>query len=328
MTKIFLTRMIPGPALKELKNRKSLQIDIYEKDQKISHQELLKRVKGIDILIPLLTEKIDAQVMDAAGPQLKLISNYSVGFDNVDLEEAKKRGINVTNAPCCESSESVAEHAIAFIFALSHRIVEADAFVRSGKYKGWDPNLLTGTDLLGKTVGIVGSGRISSAIARRLHDGFGVKIIYTDIKRNKDFEKAYKAKYKTKEQLLKEADVVSLHVPLLPSTRHLISTKEFKLMKKTAFLVNTSRGPIVDELALIKALQKKQIGGAALDVYECEPSIDCNPRDNYELRKQPNVILTPHIASSTIEARQMMTTVVVKNILAYLNKKSLPNKVA
>lgn len=327
MIKIFITRMIPGPALKELKKHKGLNIDIFEKDQKISRKELIKRVKGANIIISLLTEKIDTQVMDAAGPELKLISNYSVGFDNVDLEEAKKRGISVTNAPCFESSESVAEHAIAFMFALSHRIVEADAFIRSGKYKGWDPNLLTGTDLIGKTVGIIGSGRIGSAIARRLYDGFGVKIIYTDIKRNKDFEKQYKAKYKTKEQLLKESDVVSLHVPLLPSTKHLISTKEFKLMKKTAFLVNTSRGPIVDELALIKALEKKQIAGAALDVFECEPSIDCNPRDKYELRKQPNVILTPHIASSTIEARQMMTNVVVKNVLAHLNKKSLPNKI-
>lgn len=327
MTKIFITRMIPGPALKELQKRKDLQIDIFEQDRKITDKELLKRVKGADIIIALLTEKIDAQIMNAAGPQLKLIANYSVGFDNVDLEEAKKRGISVTNAPCCESSESVAEHAIAFIFALSHRIVEADTFVKSGKYKGWDPNLLTGTDLIGKTVGIIGSGRIGGAIARRLYEGFGVKIIYTDIKRNKDFEKQYKAKFKTKEQLLKESDVVTLHVPLLPSTKHLISAKEFKLMKKTAFLINTSRGPIVDELALIKALEKKQIAGAALDVFECEPSIDCNPRDKYELRKQPNIILTPHIASSTIEARQMMTNVVVKNVLAHLNKKSLPNKI-
>lgn len=327
MTKIFVTRQFPGTALGTLQKRKGLEVDIYNKDKKISRKELLKRVKGADIIVALLTERIDKQVMDSAGDQLKMIANYSVGFDNVDIEEAKKRGIKVTNAPCDESTESVAEHAIAMIFALAHRLIEADEFVRAKKYKGWDPGLMLGTDLIGKTVGIIGAGRIGHSIAKRMYDGFGVKIIYNDIKRNEKYEKAFKAKFKTKMQLLKEADIVTLHVPLLEATHHLISTKELKAMKKTAFLINTSRGPVVDELALIKALKNGDIAGAGLDVYECEPKIDCSPRDKFELRKLLNVIMTPHTASATKEAREAMGMCVINNVFAFLDKKRLPNKI-
>ncbi len=327
MTKIFVTRKIPGSGLSMLKKRKSLKIDIYEHDKKIPRRELLKRVKGVDIILSLLTEKIDAQVMDAAGDQLKMVANYAVGFNNIDIEAAKERGIRVANTPSPVVSESVAEHAIALMFALAHRVVEADDFTRAGKYKGWDPNLLVGTDLKGKTIGVIGAGRIGSGIAQRLHDGFGVKIIYADPNRNPKFEKAFKAKHRTMMQLLKESDFVTLHVPLLKATHHLISTKELKAMKKTAFLINTSRGPVIDELALTKALEKGEIGGAGLDVYECEPLIDCNPRDHHSLRKMPNVIMTPHTASATIEARDAMSISAAKNILAFLDKKRLPNKV-
>jgi len=327
MPKIFVTRSIPGTALQKLQKRKELEVDIYEKDQKIPRKELLKRVKGADIILSLLTEKIDAQVMDAAGDQLKMIANYSVGFDNIDIDEAKKRGIRVTNSPCAESTESVAEHAIAMIFGLAHRLIEADEFTRARKYKGWDPGLMLGTDLIGKTIGVIGAGRIGHSIAKKLYDGFGVKIIYNDIKRNTKYEKEFKAKFRTKIQLLKEADIVTLHVPLLPATHHLISTKELKTMKKTAFLINTSRGPVVDELALIKALKTGAIAGAGLDVYECEPKIDCNPKDKFELRKLLNVIMTPHTASATYESREAMGVKVVSNIFAFLNKKQLPNKV-
>lgn len=327
MTKIFVTRKIPGTGLSMLKKRKGIKLDIYEHDKKIPRKELLKRVKGADIILSLLTEKIDAKVMDAAGDQLKLITNYAVGFNNIDLETAKERGIRVTNTPSPEVSESVAEHAIAMMFALAHRIVEGDDFTRAGKYKGWDPNLLVGTDLRGKTIGIIGAGRIGAGIAKRLYDGFGVKIIYSDPNRNPKFEKAFKAKHKTQHQLLKEADIVTLHVPLVPATHHLISTKQLKAMKKTAFLINTARGPVVDELALTKALEKGEIAGAALDVYECEPLIDCNPRDHHSLRKMPNVIMTPHTASATIEARDAMSISAAKNIIAFINKKRLPNKV-
>jgi len=327
MTKIFITRDIPDEGIKMLRKRKSIKLDIYEKDRKIPRRELLKRVKGCNVILSILTEKMDAQVMDAAGPQLKMIANYAVGFNNVDLDAAKDRGIVVTNAPGPEIVESVAEHAVGLIFALTHRIVETDTFTRAGKYKGWGPKLLLGTDVVGKTLGVIGTGQIGTGLVKRMHDGFGVKIIYNDIKRNPDLEKKYKAKYRSKMQLLREADIVSLHVPLLDSTHHLISTKELKAMKRTAFIINTSRGPIIDETALVKALTKGDIAGAGLDVYECEPLIDCNPKDNYQLRSLPNVVLTPHTASATVETRQAMSRTAAKNILAFLDGKRPPNKV-
>jgi glyoxylate reductase len=324
MTKIFVTRDIPDHGLKLLKARKGVQLSVYKEDRAIPRSELLKRVKGLDVLLSLLTDKIDAEVMDAAGPKLKMIANYAVGFDNIDLKAAQERGIIVTNAACPEISESVAEHALAMIFALAHRIVETDAWTRKGKYKGWGPKMFLGMDIKGKTLGLIGGGAIGSALARRMKDGFDVNIVYTDIKRNEKLE-AEGAKFLKQDQLLRQADFVSLHVPLLPSTRHLISAKEFKLMKKTAFLINTARGPVVDELALIKALLRGDIAGAGLDVYEAEPLIDANPKDTYELRKLPNVVLTPHTASATVEARQAMSETAAKNILAFLDGKTPPN---
>lgn len=327
MTRIFVTRDIPDEGIKMLKKRKGVRIDIYEKDQAIPRPELLRRVKGVDVILSILTDKIDGAVMQAAGPQLKMIANYAVGFDNIDLAEAKKRGILVSNTPGTEITEAVAEHAVALILSLTHRIVEADAFARAGKYKGWGPKMLLGQDLYGKTLGIIGTGRIGTALARRLHDGFGIKIIYSDVQRNKDIEKTFGAKFRSKEQLLAEADIVSLHVPLLPSTRHLISTKELKRMKKTAYLINTARGPVVDEKALTWALLKGEIAGAGIDVFECEPLIDCDPTDTLDLRTLPNVVLTPHTASATWGARQAMSRVAAENILAFLEGKTPPNVV-
>ena len=215
----------------------------------------------------------------------------------------------------------MAEHAIALIFGLSHRISESDDFTKAGKYKGWNPNLLIGSNVIGKTLGIIGAGRIGEMIIRRMHDGFGVNIIYNNREPKPELEKKYKARYRSKMQLLKEADFVSLHVPLLDSTRHLISIKELKSMKKTAFLINTSRGPVVDEKALVSALQSKQIAGAGLDVYEHEPKIAS------ALKKMPNIILTPHTASATIEARRDMSRIAALNILAFLDSKKIPNQV-
>lgn len=325
--KLLITRDLPDEGIKMLKANKRLQLEIYPGNEKIPRRELLKRVKGKDIILSILTEKMDAEVFDAAGPQLKMIANYAVGFDNIDLKEAAKRGIKITNAPHPNVSESVAEHAIAMIFALAHRLVESDDYTRALKYKAWGPKLLLGTDVMGKTVGIVGAGAIGSAIVRRLYDGFGVKVIYNDIKKNPKLEKTTKAKFRTLPQLLKESDFVSLHVPLLPSTHHLISAKQLKMMKKTAFLINTARGPIVDEKALIKALLKGDIAGAGLDTYECEPLIDCDPHDKYELRKLKNVVLTPHTASATLETRQAMSRVAAENILAFVKGKRPPNLV-
>lgn len=325
---VFLTRPIPDQGIKMLKKEKTIRLSMYKKDERIPRKELLKQIKGKDVVWTLLTEKVDAEFFDAAGDQLKMVVNYAIGFDNVDVEEAKKRGIIIANSPADEIAESVAEHAITLMFTLARRIVESDTYTRAGKYDGWRPNLFPGTDLAGKTVGIIGGGRIGTHVAKRLHDGFGMKIIYHDIKRNKKNEQVYKMKYRSKTQLLKEADFVSLHVPLFPSTRHLISTKELKTMKKTAFLVNTARGPVIDELALIKALMRGDIRGAGLDVYECEPLIDCNPNDNYELRKLPNVVLTPHTGSASTEARHAMSRESARNILALLKGRNVPHRVA
>ena len=291
-TSVFLTREIPDEGIKMLK-RAGLKVEIYEGDKLIPRRELLRRVKGKDIILSMLTEKIDREVMNAAGPSLKMIANYAVGFDNVDLKEAAKRNLIVTNAAHPNVSETVAEHAIALIFALAHRIVEADHYTRNGKYKGWEPQLLLGTDIVGKTLGLIGGGAIGSMVARRMHDGFGVKIIYTDVKRNPKFEEAYKAVFKTQTQLLREADFVSLHVPLLPSTRHLINDKALALMKKTAYLINTARGPVVDSAALVRALKKGKISGAGIDVFEGEPQFARRKADADYLQHAWNVILTP-----------------------------------
>lgn len=322
--KIFVTRDLPDEGLKMLRQLKNVTLEVYPGEKAIPRKELLKRVKGADILLSLLTEKIDKEVL-AAAPRLKMIANYAVGFDNIDLKEAKKRKIVVANTPHPNVSETVAEHTIALIFALAHRLPEADRFTRAGRYEGWGPKMLLGTDLWKKTVGVIGAGRIGGAVLRRLRDGFEVKVIYNDLKRNPEFEKATGAKFRAKDQLLKEADFVSLHVPLGPATRHLMSAREFKLMKKTAFLINTARGPVVDEKALLRALRDKTIAGAGLDVFECEPLIDCDPRDNLELRKMENVVLTPHTASATIEARQAMSRVAAENIIAFIRGKTPPN---
>lgn len=324
MKRIFVTRPFADDGIKMLRAKK-YRVDIFEHDEVISRKELLKRVKGCDGLLSLLTDKIDAEVMDAAGPKLKIIANYAVGFDNIDLVEATKRNIAVTNTPSDFVNRSVAEHTFALILTLAHRITESDAYARAGKYKGWSPNNLIGTDVEDKTIGIVGLGRIGMSLAKKAVHGFGMKCVYTDMRRNQEFEKEFHAKSLPLAQLLEVSDFVSLHVPLLPSTRHLISTEEFSLMKKTAFLINTSRGPVVDEKALLRALRTKRIAGAGLDVYECEPAIDCDLTDKLELKQFTNVVLTPHTASATIEARQAMSRVAAENIIAVFSGKEPTN---
>ncbi len=326
-TRIFVTRHIPSPGIELLRSMPNVEVDAYTEDQIIPRNELLKRVVGVDILVSILTDKIDAELFDTAGPQLKMVANYAVGFDNVDITEAKKRGIIVTNAPTPEINESVAEHTIALIFALAHRIVETDRYTREGKYHGWGPELLLGTDIAGKTLGIIGGGAIGSGLARRMKDGFDVRILYTDLKPNPKFETEFGAEYRTKESLLAESDIVSLHVPLLPSTTHLIGAKEFALMKPTAFLINTARGPIVDESALVDALEHGKLGGAGLDVFEGEPNIAADPAVADRLRKLQNVVLTPHTASATLTTRVAMSKQVVKNIEEFLAGETPENAV-
>jgi glyoxylate reductase len=317
---VYVTRQFADSGIKALK-AKGYKVDVFSEDKVVPRKTLLQKVKGADALLSLLTDKIDDEVLEAAGDKLKIVANYAVGFDNIDLAAAKKRGIPVTNTPSDKVNEAVAEHTFALMIALARRIAEADAFAKAKKYTGWSPNLLTGTDLYGKTLGIIGAGRIGLAVARRAVHGFGMKLVYSDMRQNVDAEREFKAQYMSKDKVLQTADFVSLHVPLLPSTRHMISTAEFAMMKKTAFLVNTARGPVVDEKALLRALKTKRIAGAALDVFECEPAIDCDLTDNLELRSFPNVILTPHIASATVEAREAMSLVAAENIIAVLDGK-------
>ncbi|MDD5437613.1 MAG: D-glycerate dehydrogenase [Patescibacteria group bacterium] len=328
MKEVFVTRKIHPAGLALLK-KAGYKITVYPKDQMIEKKELLAGVKGKDALLSLLTDKIDEDVFKAAGPRLKVVANYAVGFDNVDLQAAKKHNVTVTNTPSDKVNESVAEETFALMMALARRIAEADHFSKHGQYKGWAPMLLNGVDVYGKTLGLIGAGRIGSMVARRAVNGFGMKLIYSDMRPNSELEKQLGAKKVSLVNLLKKADFISLHVPLLPSTRHMISTKQLAMMKPGAFLINTSRGPVVDEKALLKALRSKKIAGAGLDVFECEPAIDCDLRDNLELKSFENVILTPHIASATEAARRDMSEIAAKNIIAVLKgKKALtPAKV-
>ncbi|MDP4008838.1 MAG: D-glycerate dehydrogenase, partial [bacterium] len=289
-------------------------------DRVLSKKEVIAMGKGSEALLCLLTDTIDGKVMDGIGSQLKVIANYAVGFDNIDLKAAKERNIIVTNTPGV-LTETVAEHAVALLFALARRVVEADRFTRKGKYKGWAPMLLLGTGIAGKTLGIVGMGRIGGEIAKRMNGAFGMNVIYYDKFRNKEMEKELGVLYVSLEKLLKTSDFVSLHVPLLPSTYHLISSKELSIMKKTSCLINTSRGPIIDEKALKEALESGRIRSAALDVFEFEPKLVPG------LSKLENVILTPHIASATEETRGKMAEIATQNIIAVLEGKTAPNEV-
>ncbi len=318
---IFVTRKFADSGIKALKAQ-GYRVNVYAEDNIISRKELLKNVAGCDAILPLLTDAINDDVFVAAGPSLKIVANYAVGFDNVDLAAAKRRGIIVTNTPSDKVNEAVAEHAFALMLSLARRIPEADVFSKAKKYSGWSPTHFIGTDLDGKTLGIVGAGRIGASVARRAVKGFNMKLVYADARRNPTIEKELGAKQLPLEQLLQVSDFVSLHVPLLPTTRHLMSTSEFSLMKKTAFLINTARGPVVDEKALLRALKTKRIAGAGLDVFECEPSIDCDLTDKLELKNFSNVILTPHIASATIAAREDMSIIAANNIIAVLSGKA------
>lgn len=325
--KIFVTRLIPQSGLTLLK-KAGYEVEVYGKNREMPRQELLQKIKGREAVLTLLSDKADAEFFEAAGPQLKVVSNYAVGFDNFDLVEAKKRGLIMTNTVAPELTEAVAEFTFTLIMALAHRLVEDDQFARSGQYRFWEPfgpGGKLGHDLFGKTLGVVGVGRIGGTVARRAQCGLGMKVIYNNPQPDPELEKDAGAQFRELPELLKEADVVSLHVPLLPETRYLINEKSLKLMKPTAYLINTARGPVVQEKALLKALYAKKLAGAALDVYECEPAIDCDLTDHLELKKLPNVILAPHAASATIEAREAMSRVAAENIINALQGKPVNN---
>jgi glyoxylate reductase len=273
---------------------RSFALDVHDEELPPARQDLLARVAGCDGLVTMLTDRVDAKLLDAAGPQLRIVANYAVGLDNVDLEECERRGIVVSNTPDV-LTDATAEMTIALMLAITRRVAEGDRFLRSGATWQWAPTFMLGRGLRGLTLGIVGYGRIGQAVAR-LAGAHGMNVIHDG----------------PLGEVLAAADVVSLHVPLTDETRHLIGEHELGLMKPTAYLVSTSRGPVVDEAALARALAKRHIAGAALDVFEREPDVEP------ALLRLDNVVITPHIASATHEAREAMGMICVEALRAVL----------
>jgi len=273
--------------------------------------QLLEFIKGADAVLGQLQDKVDEEYLTAAGPQLKIVANYAVGFDNLDLTALSSHNVVGTNTPDV-LTEAVAEHAFALIFAITRRIVEAHKLAQT-QSSSFGPEVMLGMELKGKTLGVLGLGRIGSRVAE-IGKALGMKIIYYDIKQNSEFEQSVGAQFKaTPEELLSASDVVSVHVPLLDSTKHLINADRLKMMKPTSYLVNTSRGPVIDEVALVEALKNGTIKGAALDVGETEPKWAPGLVD------LDNIVLTPHIASATNEARSEMGVLAAENIIEVLS---------
>jgi glyoxylate reductase len=314
MMKVFVTRQIPEPGLALL--RKEFDVEINSHDRVITKPELLAAIKGKDGLLCLLTDPVDRDVIYAEA-NLKMIAAYAVGYDNIDVKAATGRGIPVSNTPGV-LTETTAELAWALLFAVARRIVEGDRFTRDGRFTGWAPMLMLGQDLTNKTLGIIGAGRIGNAVALK-SKGFNMTVLYSDEHRNEHLEKELSAKKVTLPELLTQSDVVSVHVPLTKKTQHLIGERELRMMKPTAILVNTARGPIVDEHALARALKERWIFGAGLDVYEQEPLIVKG------LLALDNVVLQPHIGSGTIETRTKMALMAAENLIAGLKGNIPPN---
>lgn len=315
--RVLLTRALPEEATAVL--RKHAELDVHEGDSPLSKAELIERVRGKQALVCQLTQRVDAEVL-GAGKDLRVVANVAVGFDNIDVKAATARGIAVTNTPGV-LDETTADFTWALLLGVARRVVEGDQLARSGQWKGWDLMQLLGTNVHGKTLGIVGLGRIGQRVARRAR-GFGMRVLYCDAARAAtEVERELGVEWAEKERLLRESDFVSLHVPLLPETRHWMGPAEFELMKPTAYLVNASRGPVVDEAALAEALEQKKFAGAALDVFEQEPKI--HPK----LLALPNVLLAPHIASASVETRTRMAVLAAENVVAVLSGQRPPNLV-
>lgn len=322
MALIFVTRKIPNVGIEMLRSA-GHEVVVSGKNGVLTTEELKQELaaRPYDGVVSLLTDTIDASVL-ASAPNVRIVANYAVGFDNIAVPDMAARNVTVTNTPGVLTN-TVAEFTLALILALTKRIPESDRFVRAGRYVGWAPELLLGSDLRGKILGIIGVGRIGAEVAASASMGLGMKIIYHDAAALPQFEAQVPSTFHpTVETLLAEADVVSIHVPLLPATHHIINAARLALMKKTAYLVNTARGPIIDEAALAAALQNGGIRGAALDVFEFEPAV------TEALRTLENVIITPHIASATTETRDKMSEMVAQNLIAFFAGTPPPNVVA
>jgi glyoxylate reductase len=293
-------------------------VEYWTQAERPPREEVLRRVKDKEGLVCLLTERVDEGLLRAA-PKLRIAANVAVGFDNIDVAACTKRGVVATNTPGV-LDETTADFAWTLLMAVARRLGEGEQLARSGNWKGWNLDQLCGADIWGKTLGIVGFGRIGRAVARRAL-GFSMKVIYTDaVRAPEDAEKPVNATFQDMNTLLAEADFISLHVPLLAETRGLFDAPKFFRMKRTAFLINTSRGPVVDEAALVAALESKKIAGAALDVYENEPFI-------HPGLKRPNVVLAPHLASASLETRTKMAVMAANNVVSLFQGQMPPNMV-
>ncbi len=306
--RVYITRRIPEIGISLLEQK--YHVEVFSENRPIDRDLLIKKIKECDALISLLSDKIDDEVLGIA-KKLKIIANYAVGYDNIDINAAHRRKIMVTNTPDVLTN-ATAEIAFALLIVLTRRIIEADRFTREGKYIGWDPMLLLGDELKGKTLGIIGLGRIGQDMALKCQ-AFGMKTVYYNRKPvDRETEKRLSATYTTLNELLQESDVISIHTPLTDQTHHLMNEETLGRMKTGSYLINTSRGEMIDEKALVHALQTGKIRGAGLDVYEFEPKI------TQELLDMDNVVLLPHIGSATKETRNRMSETVARNVIAAL----------
>jgi glyoxylate reductase len=312
--KVYVTRAIPKEGIELLE--KHCDVEVNREDRPLTREELLKNVRGRDGVVSLLTDRIDSEVYETARG-IRGFANYAVGFDNIDVGEATRRKIPVSNTPGV-LTDATAEMAWALLFSVSRRVVESDRLIRSGNWKGWGPLQFIGGDVAGKTLGIVGAGRIGTAMALK-SKGFAMKVIYSDEFTNATIEEELGARRVPLSELLGESDFISIHVPLMAETRHLFNADIFKKMKRTAYLINTSRGPVVNEAELVEALKNRVIAGAGLDVYEFEPEIAAGLAD------LDNVVITPHTASATVSSRTNMALKAAENLLAMLKGERPPD---
>jgi len=309
--KVFITRKIPSGAVKLL-TAAGFAVDVFEEDRGITKSEILERGKTADALLTLLTDKIDREVIDGLA-NLKIISNYAVGYNNIDVKYANSKNIIVTNTPDI-LTHATAEIAVGLILSCARKLYDAEKFVRERKFVGWKPELFLGTEIHGKTVGVVGAGRIGYETAK-IMKAFGARIVYFNRSEKPEFENELGAKKVSFKELLKDSDIVTFHVPLTEETYHMLNTETMRYLKTDAIVINTARGEVIDEIALLKRLKTGKLKCAGFDVFENEPNL------REELFNTPNVVLLPHIGSATTEARGKMAELCAENIISVLNGK-------
>jgi lactate dehydrogenase-like 2-hydroxyacid dehydrogenase len=314
VSSILVSRRIPSSALALLKQAGDVEVA----SEVLDREELVRRITGKDALVCLMTDVVDARVLDAAGPSLKIVANIAVGYDNIDLAAARARGVAVTNTPDV-LTEAVAEFTWALILAVTRRLGESERLIRRGDWKGWALDFMLGTELRGKQLGIVGAGRVGRAVAAKA-PAFGMRVVYHDAAFSSTPDAA--GPLLSLEELLRTSDVISLHLPATAETRHMIDRKALTRMKRTAYLINTARGSVIDEDALAWALSERLIAGAALDVFEHEPRVPT------ALRSLENVVLIPHLGSATSETRTAMAELAARNVVAVLSGRAPLTQVA